>query len=123
MTPQEFCAHVALGAAAQWVPLGIEPPSAQAVGVAVIEYAGLRLTVVLERIKPAVPLPVPPAAPILTPLQASIVSVLNVLTPTKASVIAARIGQENTGYFRGILADLERFSVVKHVKGQGYLLM
>lgn len=65
--------------------------------------------------------PVSPApTPNLTPLQQAIVDQLDHDRPTKATVIAMRLGKSCNGSFRSMLADLVRFGVIAK-SGHGYL--
>lgn len=56
----------------------------------------------------------------LTPLQTKIIAQLNPDTPTKAEVIAMRMGRKGSGSIRAALADLTRFGAIKHVSQEGY---
>lgn len=59
----------------------------------------------------------------LTPLMQQILGVLSIDAPTKASVIATRLGKNPKGGFQTTLDILKRFGVIKHAKGEGYQLV
>jgi hypothetical protein len=58
----------------------------------------------------------------LTPLMQLIVDQLAPDKPTKAEVIAMRLGKKCGGSFRTMLTDLVRFGVIRHIRRKGYLL-
>ncbi len=111
MTPEQFCAQAALGNAAQWVSLGIEMPPADVVGVAVIEYCGMRVTVTIERDKP----PVAPVAVVAVPVVVlpdlrEIERLTLEAMPDRATVTVKKLsilaGYAYTSYFRSAVQRL-----------------
>ncbi len=114
MTPEQFCAQAALGNAAQWVSLGIEIPPANVVGVAVIEYCGMRVTVTIEREKPPGPAPVP-----LREIEQAIYdkAPMPVEVPVTVKRLASMCGYCCNTYFRDAVRRLVDMGLLKKCTG------
>lgn len=133
--------------AAEIARADITPPDQPVIRSAIIESAGVQVVVTICRwdgplrmhpsqvaaiealgqsaatsIPPPPPQPPSPAHE-LTPLQSRITSVLSRTSPRKAAWIAMKLDIEPGGSFRGVLADLVRFGVIRRDPGgSGYLL-
>lgn len=138
MNSRQFAITSAHAVASEFVRLGIVVPDREVVSTAIVEDAGVRVVVSITKYDgPARLYPTPegaealglpmmpttPATPRLTPLQKSIVEMLNDDKPTKLTVIWSRLGRKGSpsGSFRCVVADLVRFGVITHVPRQGYL--
>lgn len=136
MTPKEFAAAVAHGAAAEFVRYGVPLPEREAVGSAILEDAGVRIVVSVTRYEgparlhltpegaAALGLPLSPATPPdkpLTSFQQRVLDVLDKTTPRKAVWIAAKLKLKCSGGFRSQLGDMVRMKLIRN--NGGYLLV
>ncbi len=128
--PQQIAFAYAHKIASALIQAGIVPPEKPITGAAKLECHGLQVIVTIAAYEPAT-ISAETLAKIdamksgtpytLTPTQSEIVKQLSKDRPTKASVIAIRTGRKLGGSFRGLLADMVRFGVIRKVKG-GYVL-
>lgn len=135
MSPKEFCHLIAHGAASEFLKHQITCLESEAIGVAILEVAGVRIVVSMTRydgpaqlhLTPAgaAALDLPRAPPKkLTPLMKQIAALLSPDRPSKVSALAIKLGKRpDSAYFRNLCADLERMGVARHVKGVGYFLV
>lgn len=134
MSPKEFAAAVAHGAAAEFVRYAIPLPDREAVGTAILEDAGVRIVISITRYEgparlhltpegaAALGMPLPtPATPPLTTFQRRVLDVLDMTTPRKAVWIAHKLGMKCSGGFRGQLGFMVRSKMIRNEGG--YLLM
>ncbi len=111
MSPKEFAAVIAHGAASEFVRHGIQVPDQEIVGSAIIEDAGVRVAVSITRYEGSPRLHLTPEGsaalgipqPHLTTFQKRVLGVLDMTTPRKAVWIAHKLGMKCSGGFRGQL--------------------